>query len=100
MDNSEEGLWSSIFRDATNELWSNPVPHSKEKHEEDSGLQRRRNRNSNLSDQDTRQQRGGDRSETEAAELEFAEKVTQREREKDGDLRVLAEGCCEPGKHV
>jgi len=80
-------------------LRSNAVADGKQKHEEGESLQRLRNGDSELSDDDTGQEGSGDGSETKTAKCELPEIVSESKCKKDGDLRILPERCCEPTKH-
>ena len=90
---------SAILGDTADELRPNGVAHGKEKHEEDRGLQRRRDGDTNLSDENAGQESGGNRPQTNSLERELPEVISKGKSKEDGDLRVLPESRSEPLKN-
>ena len=91
LDHREDRLRQAVLGDAADELRPDAVADGEQEHQEDGRLEGLRDRDPDLSDQDAGEQRGGDRPEADALEGELAEVVPDGEREKDRDLRVLAQ---------
>ena len=96
LDGREERLRHAVSGDAPHELRPDGVADREQEHQEDRRLQRLRDGDPDLSDQDTGQQRGGDRPQADALEGELAKVVADGKREKDRDLRVLLQRRKEP----
>jgi len=99
LDCSKNRLWQTILGHTANELRAHTVPNSKQEHQEGKRFKRLRNSDAYLSDQYTRKQRSGDRSQANSFESEFAKVVAQGKRQKDGDLRVLFESRSKPTEY-
>jgi hypothetical protein len=65
------------------------IADGEQEHQEDGRLQRLRDRDSDLPDQDTGEQRGRHRSKADALERELAEVIAQTKRQEYRDLGVL-----------
>src|SRR4029077_2832951 len=100
LDHREERLRQSILGHAADELRANGVADGEQEHQEHGRLQWLRNGDPDLSDHDRGQQGGRDRSQTDALKGELPEVVPEGEREKDRDLRVLAQRGKKPLNHL
>ena len=99
LDHREERLRQAVLGDAADELRPDAVADREQEHQEDRRLEGLVDGDPDLPDDDTGQQRRRDRPEADALEGELAEVVADRQREKDGDLRVLFQRRSEPIKH-
>src|SRR5262249_2542423 len=76
------------------------VADREQEHEEHRRLQRRRDRDPQLTDDDGGKEGRGDRAQADALEGERAEVVPEAKRQEDRDLRIATQRLREPLKHV
>src|SRR5262249_9831633 len=85
---------------AANELRADPVADGEQEHQEHGRLERRRDRDAQLPDDDGGEERRGDRPEADALDGEAAGVIADAERQEDGDLGIAPERLSEPLKHA
>ncbi len=83
-----------------NELGPHSVADRKQEHQEDGCLERRRNRDAELTDDNGRDKGCGHRAKAKAFVGERAEIIAQGQRQKDGYFGIAAEGAWEPVDHA
>ena len=99
LDHREECLRQAVLGDTAHELRPDAVAHGEQEHEEHGRLERLRDRDPDLTDDDAGQQGGGDRPQPDASEGELAEVVPEGEREEDRDLGIGPQRSEEPVDH-
>src|SRR4029077_14093148 len=100
LDRREQRLRNAILGDAAHELRPNRITDGEQKHEKDCRLQRLRDGDPNLSDQNTGEQGGGDRAQADTLERETSKVVSEAKGQENCNLRVLPKGREKPLDHV
>ena len=92
-DHGEDRLRQPVGGDTANELRSHAVTDGEQEHDEEDRLDVRRYDDAQLADQDRGEKRAGNRAKTEAAELDDADPIANRERQKNREFRTALQRC-------
>jgi hypothetical protein len=98
-DGREQGLRHAVLRDAAHELRADAVADREQEHQEEEGLERARDVDPELPDNDGGDERCRHGAEPETLIREGPDVISDRERQKDRDLGILAKCVCEPIEH-
>ena len=92
-------LRKAILGDAAHELRAHPVADGEQEHQEEEGLERPRNRDAKLTDEDRGNQRRRHRTKTQALIGEGPKIVAKRQGQEDRNFRITSQRINEPIDH-
>src|SRR6185436_15817779 len=96
LDGRKDGLRQTVFGDATHELRADGVADGEQEHEKRKRLERLRNGDSDLPDENAREQRGCDCPQADTLECELSKIISEAERQKNGYFRIASQRVEQP----